>query len=647
MKNLKIKFKLLLGTLGQLLLIVLLLLFMFSFNNKLKHITQERTRNIQESNMFRQVAVLVKDYLNNKITFEQLEKDYAEIEAIANNTSYHSEIKSFWAELVKVKQLKEDNISINKRIENLINESLGQSNSFIENISLRLADVNTRGNVSTIERVVIQGANLANNNLFNIHTLFLKIEKDIAYKNELIQFLNEAINQAEIDKERLKNTQFAALPDNAIQANVKIKDLTLQFVENIEKYDKISDEILKLSNELIIQLDTDNVNSTEESFSSLKAIFRNIFMILLLISLLVVILNISISKLIGYVLSQLSIDLTEMSNGNLNIARTKEYRNRKDEIGILAISFDKLILNLKNIVNNIISGANNVASASQQISSATQRLSQGASEQASSTEEVSSSMEEMSSNIQQNADNAKQTEKIALGAVEGITRVAGAAQESLSSIKQIAEKITIVNDIAFQTNILALNAAVEAARAGEHGKGFAVVAAEVRKLAERSKIAADEINELSGKSLKVTEDAGGLMGEIIPEIERTAKLVQEISAASLEQNTGSDQINSAIQQLSEVTQQNAAASEEMATSSEELASQADQLRHVVSFFKVDGIDNNFEVNKNKLQQFSSEIDKIKQKSGSGRGSNNKELENNGFDLKLTDSDKLDGEFESF
>lgn len=335
---------------------------------------------------------------------------------------------------------------------------------------------------------------------------------------------------------------------------------------------------------------------------------------------------------------------TKVSEGDL---RTDININQKDEIGLLANALNVMVEKLREIVTSINTGANNVASASQQISSTTQQLSQGASEQASSTEEVSSSMEEMASNIQQNTDNAQQTEKIAIKAADGITQVSGAAQESLSSIKQIAEKITIVNDIAFQTNILALNAAVEAARAGEHGKGFAVVAAEVRKLAERSKIAADEINELSGKSLKVTEDAGGLMGEIIPEIERTAKLVQEISAASLEQNTGSNQINSAIQQLSQVTQQNAAASEEMATSSEELASQADQLSHVVSFFKVDGIDNNFKVSKNKLQQFSSEIDKVKQKSGSNRGPDTKELENKGFDLKLTDSGKLDSEFESF
>jgi len=261
--------------------------------------------------------------------------------------------------------------------------------------------------------------------------------------------------------------------------------------------------------------------------------------------------------------------------------------NQKDEIGILAKSLQNMVEKLRDVVSSVIVGADNILSASIQVSSSSQQMSQGSNEQASSTEEISSSMEEMVANIQQNTDNSKQAEKIALLGADSIKRGSDATIKSAESMKQIADKVKIIGDIAFQTNILALNAAVEAARAGEHGRGFAVVASEVRKLAERSREAADEIDILTKNGVREAEDAGRLLADIVPEIEKTAKLVQEIAAASIEQNSGAEQINNAIQQLNVVVQQNAASSEELASSSEEMSSQAEQLTESVSFFKIE------------------------------------------------------------
>ncbi len=261
--------------------------------------------------------------------------------------------------------------------------------------------------------------------------------------------------------------------------------------------------------------------------------------------------------------------------------------NSKDETGLLLAAMKNMVDKLKNVVADVKSASDNVAGGSQQLSAGAEQMSQGTTEQAASAEEASAAVEEMNATIKQNADNASQTEKIAQKSSTDAQQSGKAVTEAVSAMKEIASKISIIEEIARQTNLLALNAAIEAARAGEHGKGFAVVASEVRKLAERSQQAAGEISHLSSSTVEAAEKAGAMLGKLVPDIQKTADLVQEISAASKEQTTGADQINSAIQQLNQVIQQNAGAAEEMSSTAEELSSQAEQLQSTISFFKVD------------------------------------------------------------
>gem|GEM_PF-751511 len=275
-------------------------------------------------------------------------------------------------------------------------------------------------------------------------------------------------------------------------------------------------------------------------------------------------------------------DLTEeISRGNLKV--DVKLASEKDQLG-RALQNMTVILN--DVLGQVKTSSTHVASGSQAMSSASEEMSQGASEQAAAAEEASSSIEQMTANIRQNADNALRTEKIAIRAATDAREGGVAVADTVAAMKQIASKITIIEEIARQTNLLALNAAIEAARAGEHGRGFAVVAAEVRKLAERSQVAAGEISKLSVSSVDVAEKAGSLLGVIVPNIQKTAELVQEISAASKEQDAGAEQINKAIQQLDLVIQQNASASEEMASTAEELSGQSEQLQEMIAFFKV-------------------------------------------------------------
>ncbi len=291
-----------------------------------------------------------------------------------------------------------------------------------------------------------------------------------------------------------------------------------------------------------------------------------------------------ISRIISRPLKQAAIAAEQLAEGNLN---AQIETGSKDETGMVLNAMRNMVGKLAHIIGEVRNAADNLASASEEVSATAQSMSQATSEQAASVEETSASIEQMSASINQNTENAKVTDGMASKAAKEATDGGESVQQTVVAMKKIAQRISIIDDIAYQTNLLALNAAIEAARAGEHGKGFAVVAAEVRKLAERSQVAAQEIGELSSSSVEMAEKAGNLLNEMVPSINKTSDLVQEISAASEEQAAGVAQINTAMTQLNSVTQQNASSSEELAATAEEMSSQAEQLQQAMSFFTLD------------------------------------------------------------
>ena len=355
-----------------------------------------------------------------------------------------------------------------------------------------------------------------------------------------------------------------------------------------EAAEKIEVEEEKLDHELE-QLSGEIIKFTQKAATQAEADEHSAVSLISILAIIAIVIGVLLSGLIVRAISKplatmlAAVDDLREGDGDLTY-RLPDFG--KNEVGKTAASLNGFIERMQDVIAEVASSAANISSASAEVSSTAQGLSQAASEQAASIEETSATIEQMSATINQNSDNARATEAMSEQASRQATDGGEAVEGTVQAMQGIAEKITLIEDIAYKTNLLALNAAIEAARAGEHGKGFAVVADEVRKLAERSQISAAEISEQAGSSVKIAEQAGSLINEVVPAIQKTATLVQEISASSTEQKNGTEQMVIAVSQMDRVAQQNASSSEELAATSEELNSQAEQLQELVGYFKI-------------------------------------------------------------
>jgi methyl-accepting chemotaxis protein len=582
------------------LILIAIVVFLFFHSNALFGRLSDEQRHLSEiSVMMRDTAYRTKDYINGQIDFEALKAKYDDLTSALDDPALRETFSAIWEQVVRVREIEDRNATIETEIGRLTDHSIEQSNAFLQQVSEKLADEYERESVSRLERLVIAGASVNTSSSYDVKLLFERLKGNLKLEDQLLTFLDTLLQNVEQDYQRLEGTPFADMARTARESNQRVRELCLEYIGNMKTLQMIQASVLGDIEKSLAAVDAASMAGQTSLFERIRLYFLLIVALMAVTALFGIGLSVYLARSIAGALGEAVTVTRRIAGGDLT-GRIEVKGN--DEIAQLMEAMERMKGRLQDIIDGVKSAADGVSvrsrwiqAGSDELTATAQTLSQGANQQAASSQELSSSMEEMASNIRQNAENAFETEKIAQKAATEAKEGAEAVGKTVEAMREISNKILVVEEIARQTNLLALNAAIEAARAQEHGKGFAVVAHEVRKLAENTQKAAARISKLSESSMDVAETAREMLDRILPDIGRTADLVQEISAASNEQKVGADHINQALQQLDVVIQQNAQAAEELSATAVELSSGAQEMAQVqvlslqeaVSHFKIE------------------------------------------------------------